>query len=348
MIESAGSVEITTPAPPEAPPAPAEAPVEVKPVLQRKVAVVGEIPFSGKAFVAALVQQGLAARVLCPDQAAEDAVMRASPPADTAAAALEARTEAVPTVEVVRGDLDSAEAVASVLQGAYGVCFLSPVTLGGRMYRSATHLQDVQLLVRAAENSAIRRLVYHSTLGAHPQSMSLAMRQAAQAEEIIHACKCEDYRVRTGPLMGRGDGFLSQIVQAVTSPPPVMCVLGYGDTRLQPLHVNDLGRCISRIFRDQPDDLRPGYYCLAGPETCSEMELLDSAGERLGRSKLRIHIPLFVLRLITSWRKGNGFKERVNLLFDNFYTEQNDAPLLLSPGSQLISVRQAQEEVLAR
>jgi hypothetical protein len=61
--------------------------------------------------------------------------------------------------------------------------------------------------------------------------------------------------------------------------------------------------------------------------------------------KLKFHVPLFVLQLMTSMRTED-FKERVSLLFDAFATEQNDAPRLLDAGEKLITPQQVQDEIL--
>ena len=309
------------------------------PEAVRKIAIVGEIPFAGKALVCALLRRGLAARVLCPDNAAETAIRDAE-----AASASKAGSAGV---EVVRGDLDSMDALKSTLQGAYGVCFVSPISMEGRIYRAAQHVDDVRRLVEAAQNAAIRKLVYHSALGAHPESQSRALQQAAEAEEVIHASKCEDFRVRTGPIMGRGDRFMTEIVKTAASSLPFVKVLGYGSTTVQPLHVDDFARCLTRFFVDQPEEMSPGYYSLAGPEALTLLDLLDIASERAGRMKFKFHVPLFVLQLMTSLNRAEGFKERVSLLYDTFFTEHNDAPKLLSPGESLITPKQAQEEILA-
>ena len=108
-----------------------------------------------------------------------------------------------------------------------------------------------------------------------------------------------------------------------------------------------MASCIARVFSEKPKELQPGYYSLAGPEVTTILDLIDRMAERLKRHKLRIHIPLFALQFWLSVRKGNGIREQVNLLFDTFYTEENDAPRLLNTGKKLITPAQAQEEILA-
>jgi uncharacterized protein YbjT (DUF2867 family) len=308
--------------------------IEVKSAEPRKIAVVGEIPFSGAALVRALQNKGLSARVLCPDPISESAALAACDPNSGA------------SIETVRGDVGSPQALQEAFKGVYAAIFLSPITMSGRMYRATSHIDDVRRVAEAAEHAAIRKLVYHSTLGAALESPSQATRQAAEAEAIMRGSRCEDFTIQTGPLMGRGDGFLTRILQSVRSSSPIMTLQGYGSTLVQPLHVNDLARCVARIFSEQEGDLQPGVYRVGGPETLTLLDLVDSALERTGRSKLKIHLPLFVLKMISSARGNGRFAEEVALLFDVFFTENNDAVKLLGPGEKMITPKQAQDEIL--
>ena len=302
----------------------------------REIAVVGEIHFAGRALVRALLSKGLRARVLCPDDRAEAAVSN-----------LRTASDPENAVRIIHGSVAAKEALAETLKGVYGAVFLSPITMGGRMYRPREHLEDVRRVISVAQSQALRKLVYHSALGADPMSYSLSLREAALAEELVSASNCQDYRVRTGPLMGRGDGFLGEILKAVKTGSFIAGFMGCGSTPIQPIHVDDMARCISRIFIDRPSEINPGVLNLAGPDTTTMLNLADMAEARLGRTKLRIHIPLFLLKLVVSMKPGDlRFKERVGLLFDTFYTEKNDALSLLAPEEKLTTLKQAQEEIL--
>jgi NADH dehydrogenase len=307
-----------------------------QPALEpRKIAVVGEIPFSGSALARALQKKGLSARVLCPDPQAEAATLAARDASISGAG-----------VEIVRGDVGSEQALREVFTGAYGAIFLSPVTLAGRVCRAASHIEDVRRVVEAAEQASIRKLVYHSMLGASPESPSQTTRQAAEAEALVRAARCEDFTIQTGPLMGRGDGFLTHILQSIRSSSPIMTLRGYGSTRVQPLHVDDMARCCARFFVSPKEDLQPGVYRLGGPETLTLLDLVDAALARTGRAKLKIHLPLFILKMISSARANTRFAEEVALLFDVFFTEQNDAEKLLGADVRMMTAQEAQDEIL--
>jgi uncharacterized protein YbjT (DUF2867 family) len=301
----------------------------------RKIAILGEIPFTGRALVKALLDRGLSARVLCSDEQAERAVAELRP----------AGGESV--VEVVRGSLESPQAIAEAMQGVYAAVLLSPVTMGGRTYRAQSHLDDVRRFIQASETAAIRKLVYQSQLGAYKNSLSRALREASQAEQLIHESRCEDFCVRTGPIMGPDDGFLSEIVSAARKSAPVMGVLGYGSTMVQPIHVDDFARCMTRFFFDQPEELRPDVYAVAGPEITTLLDLTDMALEKAGRFKFKFHAPLFIMKLVVSLKPGGALEEKVGLLFDVFCTDRNDAANLMGPGTTLKTPRQTQEEILA-
>lgn len=300
-------------------------PVEVKPDAAQAVAVVGEIPFAGRAVARALLNAGVCVRVLCPDDAALAAI-----------ASLEQQDK----IEAVRGDLGSAEAVGRSLTGAAGVCFVSPINMHGRMYRSREHLDDVRRVMHAAETLLLRKVVYHSSVGASLTAHSRALRDAAAAEELIGKSHCEDYRLRSGPLMGAAgapgaaDRFLSDFSKQAKRASPFMTILGYGSSLVQPLHAEDFAACIARIFADRQETLRNGIYEIGGPQTISVLELIDKALHSAHRSKIKFHAPLFALQLVAKLR-GDDFKERVAMLFETLAVEKNEIPRLLGVGVQL-------------
>jgi len=173
------------------------------------------------------------------------------------------------------------------------------------------------------------------------------MREAAQAETLFQNGRCEDYCIRTAPLMGAGDQFLTRFMENAKKASPFMLVDGYGSTQLQPLHVKDLAVCVARIFRDQLSEMPPNTYHLAGPETTTVLELQDQALDRAGRFKFKFHFPLSLMRLAALVQPGSRFEERLNLLYDLFFTDKNDAPRMAGPGFKARTAKQAQEEIAA-
>lgn len=307
-------------------------PTEVTPDFSRKVAIVGEIPFSGLEVAKAVMGAGMVARVLCPNSAIE-AKLREFPHPNK--------------LEIVDGELGNATAVSSALEGVHGVCFVSPIGLSGRLYRASEHINDVTAVSKAAETHALRKLVYHSGVGALVGAQSRALQDAAAAEAILKNARCEDFIIRTGPVVGKGDGFMTDIVNGARASGPLMGISGYGGTLVQPLAATDFAECIAHIFSPASDALQNGTYALVGPETLTLLDLTDSALSLLNRAKLKFHMPLFALQLLASVSGSAKFKERVGLLFDAFAVEQNDAPKLFGLKPKLIAPKDVQRSLIA-
>jgi nucleoside-diphosphate-sugar epimerase len=310
---------------------PPPVPVESNPPAPRIVAVVGELPFVGALLANTLADKGLIPRVLCPDAAAEAALRKMSH---------------FERFEIVEGDLGSEDAVSSALKDTHGACLVSPISMSGRMYRPNTHLEDVSNLAKAAKQHALRRVVYHSAVGAGAGAHARALREAASAEELISTIGCEGFRIRTGPLMGRGDGFLTEIVRAALRAAPFMTIDGYGGTLVQPLAVNDFANGLARVFTVAGDSVAPGLYALVGPKTFSLLELTDSVLELGRKFKIKLHLPLFLLKLAAAVPGNAVFRERVELLFDAFAVEHNDAEKLMGAGVALRAPLDVEKEIL--
>lgn len=311
----------------------AEAPTEVKPDVARAIAIVGEIPFAGRAVARALMEHGVAARVLCPDEESELAI--SSLPGQERA-------------EIIKGCIESEESIGKVLAGSGGVCFISPVNMHGRMYRGAEHLEDVKRVLHSAELLLLRKFVYHSSVGADEKALSKALRDAFAAEELLSKSRCEDYFIRTGPLMGPGDRFLSEFAESAHRASPVMTIVGYGGAQVQPLHVDDFAKAIARIFAGSQETLRNGKYQLVGNELHTLMELADAALAISRRRKLKIHAPKFALQLVAALTGSSAIRERVALENDILATDKNEFPRLMGDDVALKGVREVQEALARR
>ena len=207
--------------------------------------------------------------------------------------------------------------------------------------------EDVRRVIEAVRKSELKRFVYHSSVCADPNSQSRALSQAAEAEGIVSSLKCSMISgCASSVLMGRGDGFFpAGMVETAKAPNPVMGILGYGGTMIQPVHVDDMARCVTALF--QNGGLPPGVVNVAGPEITTPLELIDSFLDKLGRVKLKLHAPLFVLKLLTAAGASAEFKEKINLLFEIFCTEHNDSFKLLGSTGKLLTPRQSLDEMLS-
>lgn len=169
----------------------------------------------------------------------------------------------------------------------------------------------------------------------------------ATAEALASGARIEEYIVRTGPLMGKQDGFLSEIVRGAKSGGLAMGIMGYGSTMYQPLHVSDFSRAMVQLFDPNVEAPAKGVFNLGGPETTTPLSLVDEALSKAKRFKFKFHAPLFVLKFLAGMSGDRGFKERVALLFDQLAIEKNEIPKLLGESVRLVPTAVAMEEVFA-
>ncbi len=214
------------------------------PRTPRVVALVGEMPFSGAAIARVLLESGFSVRALCPDDAAETALKR-----------VDSETT-IWTLTCVRGTVEAAPALTEIMTGVFGAAFLSPIALNGRLYRAPDHLNDVRRFCEAVKAANVQRALYHSSVNAQPLHQSVALSQAAVSEQLVGALECENFTLKTTVLMGPGDQFQTQVVDTAKTGSPVMGILGYGSTLIQPLHISDMAQCVARIFSDDPQPLK--------------------------------------------------------------------------------------------
>jgi uncharacterized protein YbjT (DUF2867 family) len=287
------------------------------------IGILGE-PQAARALARAWAGEGGTVRMLCPDEKSSQEFL----------AALGLPAEAAGRVSIVRGLAVSPADLEALFAGAEGGAFLSPVSPEGRGWRSETHLEDVGRVTEAAAKAKVSRFVYLSTLAADSRSKVRCLREAGAAEKLVAGAAMTDYSLRAGVLVGRGDGFLVRIARQAASLGPFAVVWGYGDTPFQTIHEDDLGLCLARCLAPV-SSLRAGTYCVSEKEQLNMLDLVDRVAAKLGRSKVKVHIPLSVLVLLANLckllrgRAAPAFRERVQLQWVGIVTARNDLQLLL-------------------
>jgi NADH dehydrogenase len=283
-------------------------------------------PATVRGVAAVLREQGFALRVLCGDASEAEALRDAVRP--PGGAGLEPA--------IVGGAPSEPEALEELLRGARGAVLLSPVDLHGRLWRPGSHLEDVRRVIERAEAAGVQRLVYLSAPGANPKALARCLREAAEAEQLGLRSRLIEYSLRASPLLGGGEDVISWAAARAARPLPFMLVWGYGDTRIRPLHLRDLGACVARCLTVAPAALAPGAYDVGGDRALTVLELLDGELARRRRFKIKVHVPLFLLRLAASLapgrKDGADFAEKVNLALSSPCAEVNDLGRLLGPG----------------
>lgn len=197
--------------------------------------------------------------------------------------------------EVARGDIQDPESLTSAFRGVEAVVHLVGIIQEkDRNTFDAVHHQGTVHVVGAAKALGIRRLIHMSALGTRPNARSQYHRTKWLGEEAVRASGLDWTIHRPSIVYGRGDGFLTRFRSLIRSS-PVLPVPGDGRNRMQPVWVGDVAACFLQCL-DRAGTVGRTYE-LGGPRVYTLDEILDHLLDALGKRRLKLHVPLPVLRL---------------------------------------------------
>lgn len=184
--------------------------------------------------------------------------------------------------ELFAADIRDPEVVAAAVGGASGV--VNAVALYAEDRNESferTHVTAAGHVAQAAKRVSAR-LVHVSGIGVARRSRSSYIRARALGEERVLDAYPESVILRPSAMFGPGDALLSTIVPMIRWL-PVVPLFGDGDSRLQPVHVDDVARAVMAALVRH--DARGVTYELGGPKVYTYRELLEGIAVRLGRRR---------------------------------------------------------------
>jgi NADH dehydrogenase len=194
------------------------------------------------------------------------------------------------TADVVTGDgLDRA------LQDIERVAHLVAIIVErGPQTFDAVIRGGTERLVEAAGAAGVRKLVYVSAIGADPDPKFPYWAAKWAAEQALIGSGLTYTIVRPSLVFGTGDEFFNRLAGLVRWN-PVLPIAGDGRTRFQPIWVEDLVTCIAACLDEGTHDGQ--IVEVGGPEQLTYEEMLDAVRRELGARRLKMHVPLPLVRL---------------------------------------------------
>lgn len=198
-------------------------------------------------------------------------------------------------VERCPADIRDRDAVARAVDGAWGV--VNAVSLyaeGAGATFDAIHVEGAANLARAAREAGVERLVHVSGIGVDEHSPSAYVRARSRGEQRVREIFPEAVILRPSVLFGPNDAFLAALKSVTLA--PVIPLFGKGDTRLQPVFVDDVARAVARAL--QAPDAPGRVYELGGSEVLTYREAVEAVLAHLGRRRLLVPMPFPAWRLL--------------------------------------------------
>ena len=238
------------------------------------VVVFGGAGFLGRRIVHRLTAEGMVVRV---------AVRHPDP------ARIELRAIGFNRVTVVAADVRDQTSVAAAIAGADAVVnTVSAYVEKSGVTFEAVHVRGAETVAREAIAAGITRLLLVSGIGADPNSSSPYIRARGRGELMVQQAFPGATIVRPGAMFGPGDALFSTLAELARLL-PALPLIGRGNTRLQPVFVEDVAEAVANILTD-PGTIGRTYE-LAGPGVYTLRELVGMTLRFLGKRRLLIPVP---------------------------------------------------------
>jgi len=237
------------------------------------ILVTGGSGFIGRRVVARLADGGSGVRVLA----------RGQRPAD-----LPSRVEAV-NADVLSGE-GLTEAMSGIEKAVHTVAVIRES--GGQTFEGVIR-RGTERVVAAAKLAGVKKLVHVSAIGAQDNLTYPYLHAKWWAERAVASGGIKYTILRPSIVFGEGDEFMNALAGLVRYN-PIVPVAGNGRAKFQPIWVEDLVTCIVACL---DEDAHDGETLeVGGPEHLTYDEMVDIVKQALGKSRLKAHVPLALMR----------------------------------------------------
>ena len=163
-----------------------------------------------------------------------------------------------------------------------------------RQFDAINRQGTVNAVEAAKAAGSVKRFIHVSALGADNRPRLQYLHSKWQGEQAVVGSGMPYVILRPSLIFGPGDEFTTAVA-ALVRIMPIVPVIGSGNNRLQPIHVDDVARCIALSVSG---NIRGNHTIeIGGPDQLSYNEIVDVVARTLGRKARRINVPLWKMRL---------------------------------------------------
>ena len=204
-------------------------------------------------------------------------------------------------VEIVEGDVTRPETLSGAMDGCEAVIHLVAIIAeqGGATFDGVIRQGTVNV-VDEAKRVGVRRFLQMSALGAMHDPAFGYMEAKWQAEQAVQATAIPWTIFRPSVIFGRGDEFITTLAKLVRLA-PVIPVVGSGQSKFQPVAVDEVAMAFQRALDDPATAGR--ILKLGGGKIYGYEEMLDVIAAKLGKKKPKLHLPVGLMMPIVRLSK---------------------------------------------
>jgi uncharacterized protein YbjT (DUF2867 family) len=252
------------------------------------ILVTGANGFVGRHVVSRLLDEGFRVAALVRDpEAGADLRLRAG-------------AERADAIEVRIGDVTAFGTLPPAMADVDAVVHLAAIPRdwrGGADLR-LVNTEGTRAVVGAMQAAGVRRLVHMGALGVEDDPSLHYASSKAKGEAIVRDSGLDWTILKPSLQFGPGDGFFNIIAGLVRLSPGLVPVPGRGDSRFQPIHVDDVARIAVAALTD-PTTVGEAFE-LGGPRIWTYREITEEVLRALGARRIIVPMPVPLIRLVAA------------------------------------------------
>ena len=196
---------------------------------------------------------------------------------------------AVGQIQLMQANLRFRASIREALKGADAVvnCVGILYEKGSQKFASVQAAGAASLAQEAAD-AGIETFVHLSAIGADRKSDSVYARTKGEAEAAVRTAIPGAVILRPSVVFGPEDGFFNRFA-AMAANAPALPLIGGGQTRFQPVYVDDVADAACAALVDPA--ARGRTFELGGPEIYTFRELMALMLEEIGRKRFLAPVP---------------------------------------------------------
>ena len=201
-------------------------------------------------------------------------------------------------VHSIAADVHDDRSVADAIAGSdAAVNAVSLYVEHGRETFQSVHVESARRVAAEAQRAGIARLVHVSGIGADAASPSPYIRSRGEGESAVRAAFPGAVIIRPAVMFAIDDAFLTTIVTLLRRL-PAYPMFGGGETKLQPVHVEDVAEAIARVIQGREE--QPLTIECGGPRVYTYEEFLRTVAEAAGVKPTLFPLPFTAWRALAS------------------------------------------------
>src|SRR5882672_12351865 len=191
----------------------------------------------------------------------------------------------------VQGDVVSGIGLDAAMKGCDVVLHLVGIIVEkGKNTFDAVHHIGTRNVVEAAKRNGIKRFIQMSALGVRKDGVAAYQTSKWKGEEEVRRSGTPYCILRPSVIFGPGDGFVTQMIQAMRQAPLFRPVPGDGKPKYRPIFIDDVTACFVRALTAEAATNQT--VDLGGADELTLNEVLAEIARCAGVRKPAVHIPL--------------------------------------------------------